>query len=258
MVAGEHNDLYAHILKLLYRLRTGRFHHIGNGYHAQQLFAAGEEQRRLALGGRPFIQLLHRRIPYGKLLHHAPVTGQAVLAVYTSSYSASGQLVKIRHVHKRSTFIDRRLDYRRSQRMLRQLLKRCCRLPQFFLLHSPKRDRISYGGLTERYSAGLIKHDCIYRMCGLQSLGRFYKDTVCRASSCSYHDSRRCSQTECAGTGYYQHRNSYSKGKFKRCPAQYPYNGGNNGDSNNYRYKYTSYLIGQLCNRSLRAGGLIN
>ena len=112
--------------------------------------------------------------------------------------------------------------------------------------------RMSFGQcsrLIQDYRIDLLSH--------LQAFGILNQDTILRSLSDTYHDSRRCSQSQSTRTSDNQYRNQSQHAMRKSVfrSQQNPCNQRHDRYRNDDRYKYSSNLIDQLlhgCLTSLR------
>ena len=90
--------------------------------------------------------------------------------------------------------------------MFRRLLKGSREPDELVARLRPREDQVGDGGLAFGDGAGLIQHDGVYMVGGLEGFRRFDEDAVFRADAGPDHNRSRGREAEGAGAGDDQHR----------------------------------------------------
>ena len=141
--------------------------------------------------------------------------------------------------------------------MLGCLLQRSGQFQEFFYISAICQYHIRYFRMTCRDGSGLIKYHRIHQMSGLQAFTGFDQDSLLGSSSSSYHNGRRCCQSQCTGAGNNKYGDTGCQCKAEGLSKEQPYHDRNQGDGNDHRYKNTADFIGQFGNRRFGATCLL-
>ena len=112
-------------------------------------------------------------------------------------------------------------------------------------------DDIGHLRLAAGDGAGLIQCHNIHLARFLQGNRSLKHNAMLCAHAVAHHNGNRSRKPQCTRTADDQNGNAPGQRKAHALASQQPYNGCNDCNSNNSRYKHTGYPVGNLCDRRL-------
>ena len=144
--------------------------------------------------------------------------------------------------------------------VLRGLLGRRDEPEQFVGIDSRGGDHLGEGRLTAGDGAGLVEHDGVDLVCGLERLRRADQDAVLGAFARRHHDREGGGETERARTGDDQHcnRGDQCQRERGRGPDDEPGHERRDRDEHHGRHEVRRDLVGEALDRCLRSLRLLD
>ena len=245
-------------MQLVHGAAARRLHDVGERYYSDEPSVADEEERRLALVGELFFKLLLHAAVKAELLHQLSVAAADERAVDFSPYALARLLREIGDGLHGQFILRRFRSYRLAERMARIFFKRRRERQELLRAHIRTMKHVRHGWLAARYRTSFVEDDGLYVVRRLERLGGFYQDSVRRAAPRAYHDRRRRSEAERAGTRNYQHRDGDRKRELDALARYQPSRRGDERYNDDDRHENAAYLVRELSDRGLRARRLVH
>ena len=222
VVAGQHDDPDAHLLKGADGGRAAFLHHIGNQNHADHPAVGSEEEGRFALLCRLRRRSLKRREVNPARLHKPTVSAKQSLTLRPAVDPAARLYAEILRRGRLNALLRSIGGYGRRKRVLRPPLQPGRKAEKHLLRNAVGRKKAGNRRPSDREGSGFVKQDGVHLVRDLQTLARFDEDAVFRPFSGAHHDGGRRREAERTGAGDYQHRNADRQCKVEGLADQHP------------------------------------
>ena len=253
IVARQHHDANAHILKLAHGLRAVFFDDVCHGDHAEKPAVETEIERGLAFVAERLCLFFDC---FGNLRFGADkfaVAAAKGAALIARRKAVSRQGLKFRNLVGRNAERLGAFQNCLGKRVLALLLKRNGEAEELLLRDASCRENVCDRRFAGSNRAGFVEGDDLDTAGFLEACRRFEENAVLCAKAASDHDGNRGRKTKCARAADDEHGNPARKAVAEGLSDEEPHNRGHKCDGDDRRNKNAGDLVCDFCDR--RFGG---